>query len=717
MLSPQAEKSGRDTARSFVVAAVVFLAALVVLVALATRVVSVMQTSATEIDDRRAMRGVQSMVRGMLDRMKVSLQDNAVWNEAYRAIETGTPERFIAETWGFPSADYPLYDGVIVYDCRGDVAAAYLKGVPFDPDSRFDLSLQPMVRRASANGLFPITGFLRLDGGLAIVGLQAIRPEGLDEPVKDAHVLAFVTKVTDEQIASLGKHEGFRNLRLTDGWQEPDLHVPLTDSAGRILKYLSWESDDPGAVITREVRPYLIASGVALIIFIGGVVLAAGYEQRRLRRTVAHSWHLATHDALSGLLNRSGFFRTLDDVRARLAPDRDVVVFLLDLDGFKAVNDTWGHAVGDELIRRVAHAVSTSHPEIRHAARLGGDEFALIAENTADIGSIAAATLQSISTSFMIDGRAVDVGVSIGYAFGEPNLMASEIVRQADLALYRAKETGKGKAIVYESMLDAERRQEAQLEAELRHAISAGKLDTVFQPQFSSDRREIIGVEALARWVRPGGTVSPEIFVALAEKCGLIETLGSHLLSDAMKQAARWPELKLSVNVSPLQLCNPGFAGQVKDLLREHGFDPRRLTLEVTESVLLSNPDLARRSIETLRQIGVTFALDDFGCGYASIGVLREFGFDRIKIDRSIVWSAENDPTGVEVLRATVALARALDVPVSAEGVENANQAMMLQDAGCDSLQGYLLGRPMTAARIHTALKTHNTEILYDFTA
>ncbi len=152
-------------------------------------------------------------------------------------------------------------------------------------------------------------------------------------------------------------------------------------------------------------------------------------------------------------------------------------------------------------------------------------------------------------------------------------------------------------------------------------------------------------------------------------------------------------------------------------MLDEHGFDPRRLTLEVTESVLLSNADLARRSIENLRQIGVTFALDDFGCGYASIGVLRQFGFDRIKIDRSIVWSAESDPTGVEVLRATVALAKALDVPVSAEGVENASQALMLQEAGCDSMQGYLLGRPMTAARIHAALKTHNTEILYDFTA
>ncbi len=562
MLAPGADKSGKDTTRSVVVAAVLFLAALLVLAALATRIVTIMESSATEIDDRRATRGVQMLVQGMLGRMRDTLKENAVWNEAYNALEGEAPEGFIADTWGNPSVDYPLYDGVIVYDSTGGVTAAYFKGLPFDPASRFDLSLQPMVRRA-ANSLYPTTGFLRFDGGVAVVGLQAIRPENAEHPVRNAHVLAFMSQLTDEQIASLGKHEGFRNLRLTDGWKEPDLHVPLADSAGRILKYLSWDSDDPGAEIASEVRPYLIASGFALVIFIGGVIVAAGYEQRRLRRTVAHSWHLATHDALSGLLNRSGFFRTLDDVRARLAPDRDVVVFLLDLDGFKAVNDTWGHAVGDELIRRVAQAVSGCHRDIRHAARLGGDEFALIAENTADISGIAAATLESISASFLIDGRAVEVGVSIGYAFGEPNLMASEIVRQADLALYRAKESGKGRAIAYESVLDAERRQEAQLEAELRHAITAGKLDTVFQPQFSSDRSEIIGVEALARWVRPGGTVSPEVFVALAEKCGLIETLGTHLLSDAMKQAARWPELMLSVNVSPLQLSNPGFAGQV----------------------------------------------------------------------------------------------------------------------------------------------------------
>jgi EAL domain-containing protein (putative c-di-GMP-specific phosphodiesterase class I) len=272
------------------------------------------------------------------------------------------------------------------------------------------------------------------------------------------------------------------------------------------------------------------------------------------------------------------------------------------------------------------------------------------------------------------------------------------------MALYRAKENGKGQAVEYDLELDRERQRIADLEGELRSAVNSGSIESDFQPLVSAATGAIIGVEALARWRSAAGNISPEIFIPLAEKSGLIDALGVLMLRTSIRHAKSWHGLTLSVNVSPIQLCNPDFAAQIIAVLQDLAFDPHRLTLEITEGVLMKNPDEARRSISQLKRIGIKFALDDFGCGYASIGALRQFGFDRMKIDRSLVFALDEAENGADVLRATIALATALEIPVTAEGIENSHQAAVLRDAGCDLLQGYMIGKPMSAHEIDKLL-------------
>lgn len=306
---------------------------------------------------------------------------------------------------------------------------------------------------------------------------------------------------------------------------------------------------------------------------------------------------------------------------------------------------------------------------------------------------------------FKIDGRTIEVGASIGAAARSGDVQSLELLRRADMALYRAKANGKGQAIEYDPELDRERQRVAELEGLLKNAISSGAIEAVFQPLVSASTGVVTGLEALARWRTATGNISPEIFIPLAERCGLIDALGVHMLRTSIEHAKSWPDLALSVNVSPIQLCNPEFAAEVISVLQELDFNPNRLTLEITEGVLMTNPDQARRSIDQLKHVGIKFALDDFGCGYASIGALRQFGFDRMKIDRSLVSALDEGANGADVLRATISLATALRIPVTAEGIETARQAAILRDAGCDQLQGYLIGKPMSAYDISSRLE------------
>jgi diguanylate cyclase (GGDEF)-like protein len=691
---------------SVVVSTILFVVVLVTLGALATNVITTMRRSANIRDDERASRAAQSAIRSLKDRVSMTLLDNAGSSDAFQVSQTGDLSRWAIEKWRGTSGAASIYDGAVVTTRSGATAMASYKGSAFDPGARFGSALELQTMAALKSEGRPIVEFVKTWDGVDILASAAIHPDGKTATTSPYAVLSLFRHVRDSDLGLLAEQYQLEGLRLYGEAPPNMLSVALRSVSGNPVAYLGWNRLRPGTRVYQEVRYEVLAAGIILIVFLVAVVAAGGAEARKMARMARVARYEASHDGLSGLLNRSG---VLDELERALPNGDEVTLHLLDLDGFKAVNDTWGHHIGDVLIQKVAHAISACHSEIVSAARLGGDEFALLQRGQCSSSEFSDRVLSIFATPFEIEGRTVEVGASIGSASSTNVVDPFELLRRSDMALYRAKHEGKGKAVHYQPDLDRDREETALLEAELKRAVAEGNISVAYQPLVAAETGKLNGVEALARWSRPTGPISPEIFIPLAERSGLIDQLGMSILRQAVAAAKNWPELALSVNVSPVQICNPSFAPRVATLLTEENFEPSRLTLEITEGVLMSNPNQAQRAIDDLKRIGVRFSLDDFGCGYASIGALRQFGFDSMKIDRSLIW-ATDEQRGRDVLKATVALAAALSIPVTAEGIENAGQADLLRDAGCDQLQGYMVGRPMNAEDLNRFRNARNNE-------
>ncbi|WP_064711306.1 bifunctional diguanylate cyclase/phosphodiesterase [Rhizobium bangladeshense] len=704
MSSNLAGRHVRTQTSSIIVTTVCFLVVALVLTGLVAHVVATMTRSANEIDDARANRAARASIAAFVSRLSATTTDNAVWDDAYKAISSAGAADWAYENWGKTSEDYPLYDGAIVIGPdRSSVISAYGKGKPIEPSAFFGQAFFRQINTAADFEQAPVVNFIKTETGIALIASQAIQPYDEEGELPELSVLSFYKEFNSEVLGTLSNEHELEGLRLAAAPQPGLLNTPITDMKGAVLGHLVWPSKAPGSAVFQQVYPYVAAATIILVLFLVGVLLVGASEARRLRQLALAAIFEANHDSLSGLLNRHGLLALLEELEGSdISSPR---LYLVDLDGFKAVNDAWGHAVGDDLIRIVSSGLSACHSEVVAAARLGGDEFALVQVGTAARQEIEETILALFADPFKIDGRTIEVGASIGAAARDGDIEPLELLRRADMALYRAKENGRGRAIEYDFELDRERQRVAELESQLKSAISNGAIEAVFQPLVSATTGAVTGLEALARWRTATGNISPEIFISLAERCGLIDALGEHMLKTSIEHAKNWPGLALSVNVSPVQLCNPEFAAEVISLLQELDFDPRRLTLEITEGVLMTNPDQARRSIDHLKQVGIKFALDDFGCGYASIGALRQFGFDRMKIDRSLVSALDQASNGADVLKATISLATALQIPVTAEGIENMHQAAILREAGCDQLQGYLIGKPMSAFDISSKLQ------------
>ncbi|NKQ87920.1 bifunctional diguanylate cyclase/phosphodiesterase [Rhizobium ruizarguesonis] len=704
MSSNLAGRYVRTQTSSIIATTVFFLVVALVLTGLVAHVVITMTRSANEIDDARASRAARAAIGAFVSRLSATTTDNAVWDDAYSAVSSSAAADWAYENWGKTSEDYALYDGAIVIGPdRSSIVSAYAKGKPFQPSAFFGEGFYQQINVAADPGRAPVVNFIKTESGIALIASQAIQPFEATAELPKPSTLSFYKEFTSEVLDTLSNEHELEGLHLETTPKPEFLNTPITDLKGAVIGYLVWPSKAPGTAVFHQVYPYVAAAIVILALFLIGVLLVGASEARRLRQLAQTAIFEADHDNLSGLLNRHGLLNLLEELdNSSSSPHR---LYLVDLDGFKAVNDAWGHAVGDDLIRLVSKALTACHPEIIATARLGGDEFALVHVGSAMCGEMEKTILALFAEPFKIDGRTIEVGASIGAAVRNGDVPPLELLRRADMALYRAKANGRGQAIEYDPELDRERQRVAELEGLLKSAISSGAIEAVFQPLVSAATGAVTGLEALARWRTATGNISPEIFIPLAERCGLIDALGVHMLRTSIEHAKSWPDLALSVNVSPIQLCNPEFAAEVISVLRELDFSPRRLTLEITEGVLMTNPDQARRSIDQLKRVGIKFALDDFGCGYASIGALRQFGFDRMKIDRSLVSALDEGANGADVLRATISLATALQIPVTAEGIENTRQATILRDAGCDQLQGYLIGRPMSAHDISSKLE------------
>jgi diguanylate cyclase (GGDEF)-like protein len=519
--------------------------------------------------------------------------------------------------------------------------------------------------------------------GHRIQGLLALGADGGSRRVKDAGGAVIAEVVVDEET----------------GWSDLTAIEPLFDAA-RVVGFVE---------VSHPVRALVVGtawlSAISLVIGLAAFISLRLIPLRMLKRALQRAAHLATHDPLTGLPNRTLFRDRLDQALSQANRQGEMVAALyLDLDQFKEVNDTLGHAAGDLLLKSVAQRMRGALRKTDTLARLGGDEFGIVQvgpHQPQHAESLARRLIEVMSEPFELSDHHAAVGVSIGIALRSGALAsdAEQLLQEADVALYRAKAEGRGVHRFFEAEMNARLRARKALEADMRAALATNAFELFYQPQVDLDGERIVGAEALIRWRHPvRGDVPPGDFIPLAEETGLIAPIGDWVLYEACRQAAKWPaSMGVAVNVSPVQFRQAGFVGRVAQALQATGLQPERLELEVTEGIMLTDTDETLTTLGQLRDLGVTLAMDDFGTGYSSLAYLLRFRFDKIKIDQSFVHGLNVDGDAAAIVRAVVAMCRSLGIRSNAEGVEDAEEARLLRAEGCQEVQGFHFGRPMPA--------------------
>lgn len=433
---------------------------------------------------------------------------------------------------------------------------------------------------------------------------------------------------------------------------------------------------------------------------LGGGWVATYEDVTERRRSEEQLSFMARHDALTGLANRVRLHESMEALLPRLSRNSTAAVLCLDLDGFKSVNDTLGHPKGDELLRQVAKRLRENTRETDLVSRLGGDEFAVLqadADQPTDAAVLAERLVEVLRVPFVLTGEhCVQIGTSIGVVLADANSTTDELLRSADIALYRAKASGRGSWRFFEQGMDAEMQARRALESDFRRALEEEQFELYYQPLVNAGTQTVTGFEALVRWRHPErGMISPADFIPIAEETGLIRVLGDWVLRRACADAVIWPkQIKVAVNLSSVQFTQGDLVSEVERAVVQAGLQPSRLELEITETILLADNDVTLATLHQLRNLGVRISMDDFGTGYSSLSYLRRFPFDKIKIDQSFVRTLGDQTGSLEIVRAVLGLGKALGIDVLAEGVETEKQLGILQHEGCNELQGYLFGKP-----------------------
>lgn len=652
----------------------------------------------------------------------------------------------VAAVWSVPMLLFPSANGLFDYLALWTVIAMLVSGsalwlspAPLGPILFGLITGSVAVGVFALNGAFDIAAIIALFTGLIVFGTVHSARTYLTARVAEAGVaeksavVSLLLREFEESEAdwlwqidtsrrvrvvsprfayALGKDpdeiDGMPFLQLIAGeaWETGKFPPSLHDLAERLKRRESFSNLIVKVIIGKQERWWEL-SGTPKLDEGGHYIGFRGVgsdvtEQRESSEKIA--W-LARYDTLTGLPNRMMLMEALGEAMRYAEQWRTRCAFLMiDLDRFKAVNDSLGHVVGDQLLARVSERLKGLMTENELCGRLGGDEFAIVIRDASDftrVEMVAQAVIDRLSQPYEVENHTLYVGSSVGSALGPRDGSTVEtLMRNADLALYRAKDAGGGAHFVFEPSLHADAEERRQLEFSLRHALDRGEFGLNYQPVVDADGEMVVGFEALLRWnSAEHGVVSPAKFIPLAEDTRLIVSIGEWVLREACREARNWPSsVKVAVNVSGEQLLDPNFSATVVSALSSSGLEARRLEIEVTESIFVRDDVTARATLEQIMALGCGVALDDFGTGYSSLGYLRKLRFSTIKVDRSFVQgAAKGNRESLAIIRAVVAMADSLDMSTTAEGVETAEEAQMIRELGCRKIQGFYFGRPMPA--------------------
>ncbi len=672
--------------------------------------------------NQQAAQGTQTMVDGGLKAMGKRLaqlaNDYGWWEEAYDAY-LRKDEAWIDANVGTGITDTNIADLLLIVSPQGQVDHQWITDQTTDTVGQIVTPGVLDAIRKIASGL-PVANLAGVSGIYAdtpsvpmMIAIQHLAPVSKADAVKntDLPIIVFGQYLGRERLHDLGRSFLIDDLQFARGGVAGASRVPIHDITGKDIGVVAWTPPTPGNALLRSA---LLPIGLALALFCA-VALTTAFGARKmaiaLTRSEAEAVTAARTDSLTGLMNRSGFTEMLaSDSHAEACRNGTLAVVYLDVNGFKTVNDSVGHHGGDALVRALATRLGRVLPPTVTLARIGGDEFAiaLIADNiVAATSSTASTTARSLDLPFTISGFEFHVTASVGYAIANGHgIEPGELVRRADIAMYHAKNGAEREAVAYHPTMETGALEKKQLESGLRRAIENGnELKVFYQPVVRASDLSIVGFEALARWESPEfGSVSPSLFIPVAEETGLIHDIGRLIVNQACRDLVRWPGYRMAVNVSPVQLRDPSFAGDLGAIVRSHGLTPDRFELELTEGILVNNPTIAKRKLAMLKEYGFTLALDDFGTGFSSIGYLRQFPFDILKVDRSFVRDIGMNATANALIQSLVSLGDALGLSVIAEGIENEDQLKLLRLIQCEFVQGFMISRPVAADEIDSLI-------------
>lgn len=691
---------------------------------------AVRQVDQTSAERAQAM--AQSGIEQRIEEVALMIVPQVVWDEAViRLDHRFDPEwadsnlgSFLTSVGGFERTFLLAPSDRLLWASRGGVAGAHANYLPFAKAAaplvarvRKAEAQRPALRRKGDHQLVadPIqfNGIAMVDEAPRLLTASLVQPDFGSVLPRGARAPIVITSMPIDKsfLTKFARRYMMTDLKALPGTAEvPKGHieVPLRSADGGVVARLAWSPRRPGTELLRTLVLPLLAVLSATILVALLLLLRSRRIARALIESEALARQLANYDGLTNLPNRRLMNERLQQlISSSERSTRQIAVHCIDLDRFKMVNDTLGHLAGDEVLRVVGERIKNLIRIGDTASRLGGDEFVIIQPDaTATRASrLAERLIEACSQPITLEGGQAFVGCSVGIALFQPTGMTpEEALRQADIAMYKAKEAGRGRYAFFEVELDSAMQMRRELERDLRAALHNDQLEMVYQPQVDVEGH-IVGCEALMRWTHPRyGAVSPVVFIPIAEECGMIGELGLFSCRRVFEDAMDWGDLRVAINISALHLQTSNFVRRFDHLMAQAGISGERIEIEITETALLREEEANSRTLWDLRQLGVSITLDDFGTGYSSMTYLQKFPIDKLKIDRSFVSHLGEGARARAVVDAVVRLAGALDLGIVAEGVETPAQHSALVELGCPRMQGFLYSVPLSADEMKALL-------------